>query len=81
MKAGRAEDGLRVGKPTENVVIRYPWLNKGMAELLAEARQPVVLRMYMSTIVSLTALKSVYALKHAVTVQVELMMLYTRKSA
>ena len=23
LKAGRAEDGLRVGKPTENVVIRY----------------------------------------------------------
>ena len=29
LKAGRAEDGLRVGKPTENVVIRYSLAQKG----------------------------------------------------
>ena len=29
MKAGRAEDGLRVGKPTENVVIRYSLAQQG----------------------------------------------------
>ena len=52
-----------------------------MVVLLAEARLPVVLKMYMSTIVFLKVLKSVYALKHAVTAQVELMMLYMRKSA
>ena len=29
LKAGRGEDGLRVGKPTENVVIRYSLAQKG----------------------------------------------------
>lgn len=29
LKAGRAEDGLRVGKPTENVVIRYSLAQQG----------------------------------------------------
>lgn len=29
LKAGRAEDGLRVGKPTENVVIRYSLAKEG----------------------------------------------------
>lgn len=29
LKSGRAEDGLRVGKPTENVVIRYCLAEKG----------------------------------------------------
>ena len=29
LKAGRAEDGLRVGKPTENVIIRYSLAQHG----------------------------------------------------
>lgn len=29
LKAGRAEDGLRVGKPTENVIIRYSLAKEG----------------------------------------------------
>ena len=40
LKAGRAEDGLRVGKPTENVIIATRWPSMDMAGLLVVVKQP-----------------------------------------
>lgn len=44
MKAGRAEDGIRVGKPTENVVVRYCLAQQGHGGITCGSETAGVIR-------------------------------------
>ncbi|WP_222597239.1 glycosyl hydrolase family 28 protein [Chitinophaga pinensis] len=44
LKAGRGEDGLRIGRPTENVVIRYSLARQGHGGITVGSETAAMIR-------------------------------------
>ena len=63
LKGGRDKDGLRIGKPTENAIIRYCIAKAGHGGVTIEAKLREVLKIYMPMDVSLTELRLGYVLR------------------
>lgn len=68
LKAGRADDGLRVGKATENVVIRHSLAQHGHGGITIGSETAGMIKTFMFTTACSTAQEQEYALRPAVIV-------------